>query len=999
MSKGEARTVSISAGIPWHSKGKFLFEDWKKEGSTSTFARYLKLHQDARASNKKSMESSAEEEEEEEIIDFISTSEEDGGLDGNLEEELRAAKRAEKISSSTGTSVATGLLNLAKTLTGTEEEEHEEFEEEKSRKLLEKAISKSHKQSRSSSFPFTEASLSKSSLRETAMEEDAAKEETSDFISMMCSSPSTRNSGNLRASGIRRRSSKEKDSVLYSEESEDEYVDYSGKGKEKDYEELSPDSYGQFDSAQDTTTTLALLAMESVQSNSRHPAKMLQQLSTRSGQNMVLDKLESCCMGKIHSDYKRCTNMGGFSSLAEKNVAKGCDHFAAIRSKDQYQGLSELHSQLKHAASDDAVSNVIAECAEEVFDEIADLAIDAYEHNEEAHRSPYYYITADAGTEMDLSKITDNDLDAITCNYQQIAQPFAYGLKNPNAFAFFGFNSIQEPNKDVVFDKAKKIMDEVTEYFLDPDRGLDDQHGIEFAYQCAVAAPILLIEKIASSFKSGDDKHAVGGRAKAILDAVQKSTIKDPTAGGYLDDVLNDFPAVPRLGRTGGREKRTRRKRRSTLRRALRTARKGVTRGVQRANRAVVKKGLKIITASESEYLIDTIQKCSEEFATRQANKLATMSEISLTPATKNDIAQEILEDYLPARIEVDAKDLVAVLPAIGKGLVTPVTVAKYTIQVLGITTAYFLTRSIYDYDGRDSEFFRRNIIDPGGVLSKTTRLVEKKVHEYLGKHLAKGVLGEAKELRKGAKKTKKALKKHVKLKGEVKLGGLTLTASSHIPHPNLSTEDKKLEDHEREFLRRAVLEAIDYSRAIHEQNQPLLAGKKMLGRETNLGIPEKQLNFVIVIPEQRKFRNQKLRKVTTDHPYRWVFETPNLPLVSGTVNTHHRPAIHDVWVSLPSADEPDLSTKSKGRFRFRYYPRTNRLERMVRVEDTSPPVHSSYIDEEGKVVHLKTKRDKRHIYVSHTFDPEDDVSDQMLAGLEQHVPPNVYITFRRSFG
>lgn len=979
MSESEARSVTSSAGLPWKAKGKPLWEEWKKsqgkspETSTiSHFARYVQRNREAKP------------------LEDLSESEDD---EFSLEEEIRQSIAAEsrrtnpqqkslpsptasgKGSTQAKDSVATGLLNLARTLTGTEEEEHEEADEE-SRKLLSKAISARHKPSRTL-LP------KQSSLRKTALEEEKAKEETSDFISMMPSSK--RSSASSGGSG------KSEKATFF-----DEMADSSS-----DDDEGGEGSYGQFDSAQDTTATLASIAMEAIQSNSHHPAKMLQYLSTRSGQNRVLDHLESCCMSKIHADYKRFSKTGPFDHASQKMMSKGCEHFSGIRSEDQYKSLSELHSQLKHAASDDVVSSVFAECAEEAFDDIADMAIDAYHHNADAENSPYHPISKNVETEMDISKISDDDLDAITRNYHSIAQPFAYGLKNANAFAFWGYNAIQEANKENVYEKAKKIVQDVVDYLRDEDKGVDDEHGIFLGYQCAVANLIYLLADISEAQKTDMEKYEMSKRAEVLLQAISTAAYKDPTEEGHLGGALENFATVTQLGRTGGREKRTRRRRRGKLREAFRSARRGASRGAQRVKRTVSKRALKIVTSGESSYLIDTIQKCAEEFATRKMNKLSKMSEMELSSQTKNEIAKELMQDFLANRVERDAEDLVSALPAIGKG-VAPSMVTKYTLQVISITAAYFFTKRTYGYAGRTSDPFKENILDVSGVLPSTMSSLTKKIYGYRpGKALARALKQEAKGTGKAAKKGGKWARKKFKERVEVTTPTVTikgpgksrLSVGAHTPHPDLSAEDKKLEEHERAFLRRAILEAIDYSQVMNAQG--ISTGRALVDPSA-----EPQYSFVIVIPEQRKFRNEGLRKVTTDHPYRWVFEKPSVSSDSDTtINTARRPAIHDVWISLPSADEPDFSLHSKGRFRFRFYPRTNRLERMVRVDDSPPPKHSSYIDKEGNVVRLTTNRDKKHIYVSHTFDPEDEVSDQMLSGLEKHVPPNVHITFRRSFG
>jgi hypothetical protein len=843
-------------------------------------------------------------------------------------------------------SVATGLLNLAKTLNGTEEEEHEEDEE--ARKLS-RAISARHKAQRA---PHT----STASLRPTALEEEAAKDESSDFISMM---PSSSSSSAVSSKKAKERTEQNFFDEVSSEEEEEDFFD--------DDEE---EEVGESDGSQSTTSALASLAIEAVLSNGQHPAKMLQYLSTRDGQDIVLDKLEAGSMKKIHADHKRCSKDGAFDASSSSEASLGCDYFSGIRSEEQYKGLMELHSQLKHAVSDDAVSSIMAQCAEEAFNYITDVAINAYEKNASDKESPYGAISEHAATERDISKISDDDLKAITRNYQEVAAIASFGAKRSSAFAVWGNKALSSAKSETI-SEARSIVNNVINWLNDNKHGAKHEDDIYLGYQCAVSSLIALISHMPRNYNTDRDIARASMLAKKMLISITLSANSEADSNGYLDSELLNYNIVSRRG--GGRGKRAK---------------------LKRFTRRVFKRVARFVTTNQEGFLKDMIGGCSNNYAERLANKRAEQYGTAIADDTKNDIAREMMDDYLTSRARSEAKTLHKAIRGLSLG-VSQFDVFNMTMRVMAITASYFLTMKKKTYGGQSSSYAKKNLTDAGGFLPEAVALISNDVREY---SVTRGVGKFAKRTGKQGKKAAKKLDKERKKR--IDITRPTVVLKSHIPSRDLSSEDKMLESHERDFLRRAILSAIDYSEAAYAQE--LKSGKPWAGKQGPKSTLDKQYDFVVVIPEQRKFRNDSTKKVTTDHPYRWVFETPD-PMDAfkrgDDVDTLQRPATHEVWVSLPPTDERDLSMDSGSRFRFRYYPRNNRLERMIRDSDDAPPTHSSYIDESGRVVRLKTKRDKKHIHVSDSFDPEDEVSDEMLAGLEVHVPSNVSITFRRSFG
>jgi hypothetical protein len=234
--------------------------------------------------------------------------------------------------------------------------------------------------------------------------------------------------------------------------------------------------------------------------------------------------------------------------------------------------------------------------------------------------------------------------------------------------------------------------------------------------------------------------------------------------------------------------------------------------------------------------------------------------------------------------------------------------------------------------------------------------------------------------------------------------------STSHFPSSRLSKQDRRLTPHEREFVRRAIQSAEDYTHDVLVDAYE--RGDLKSIHVSHIIKKPRQFVYTIVIPEERKFRNPDMRKVTLDHAYRWVMEHPPGPSMEenhailrarreGTAmpSTYRHPHLHRVWTSLPAEDDTNVSRDSEGRFRYRYYPTALRLERIKQIGEESMPKHSAYVDSEGNVIRLKTKRDKRHIYLSHAFDPIDPSSKIMLNEAKVKSPSYITWYFRRSLG
>ncbi|MHA1680096.1 MAG: hypothetical protein ACTSUE_03745 [Promethearchaeota archaeon] len=932
MSESEARAVTASAGLPWSSQGKILWEQWKKnltihgqmktEGTKVNFSRYLKTRNRKSTPKVESILSSDDDED----FFFEGTDAKTARKSPSLEDEIKQAMNAERTKSSVSPTMDTALLNLARTLNGTEEEE--EKEDQEARKLS-KAIASRH--TSSSKVKYRRSAKAASSSRKTVADEISEKEERSDFIDMMSSGASRSNTSSTGSSLCQSNSND-----TYAEEEEERWDDYDDEyEKEEDFSESVESS---------TFGKLASVAMEAVQNNSKHPAKMLQYLSTRSGQDIVLDKLSSCCMDAIHGDHKRCSMKSGGLKC---HMAKGCDHFLGIGSEEQYKGLSQLHSQLKHASCDDAASQVLAQCAEEAFNEVADIAISAYEQNMQAEDSSFLEISPAAAKEEDISKISDKDLVSITRNYREVAAtPFA--AKHSASFATWGDSALKSSKADTL-NKANKVVNEVMNW-LNDGGGARYEGDIYLGYQCASASLISLIAQMPQNYSNAKDISRASTLVERLLNAVQTTH----STGKFSPELKNYDVTGPARS---GRGKRGR---------------------FKRFSRRVFKKVAKLTTTNEVGFLKDIIKACYDNYDERLAVKRASQAGSSISDDTKNQIAREMMDDYLTNRAHSEAARIFKAVRGLALG-------GRHfdnfhlTIRVMAITAAALLMKKSDNYSGFDSSFVKKNLTDSGGFLPEAIESVSDDIRRYsFTRGVAKATIRGAKHTKKGATKFDTGRRKLLKIKGP------KIVLTSHIPNPYLTKEDKQLEDHEREFLRRSINDALDYVDAM----------------------PNKEsYRFVVVIPDQRKFRNPESRKLTTDHAYRWVMQRPAFSVgmdrtddeenSNVRVNTRRRPAIHKVWASLPPTSAKDLSFDSEERFRFRFYPSTKRLERM---DTTPPPVHSSYVDKSGKVVRLKTKRDKKHIHLSHSFDPEDEASDAMLAQLEEHVPPNVTIAFRRAF-
>lgn len=932
MSESEARAVTASAGLPWGSRGKALWEQWKKDltaqGKMKTdktklgFSRYVNSRREARpgssAKRLSDKDVSSDDEEDDEDFFFEDTDAEQARKAPSLEDEIRQVVDADRTASASTPTENTALLNLARTLTGTEEEEKQE--DQQSRKISQSIAAQNGSMERSK---HPRPTTSYSSNRKTVADEVAEKEETSDFINIMSSSTRQKSKGKAL----------HKDDSFW----------------ENDYDEEEEEDDSDFvDSAENNTFgKLASVAMEAVQKNSKHPAKMLQFLSTRSGQDIVLDKLHSCCMSAIHRDHSKCSMKGGGFKC---DMAKGCEHFYGIQSDEEYKGLNQLHSQLKHASSDDAAFQVLAQCAGEAFDEVADIAINAYEQNSNTEDSPYFEISANVSTNKDLSEISNKDLESITHNYQEVsATPFA--AKHSPSFATWGDSALKSSKADLR-NKANKVTNEVINW-LNDGSGARYEGDIYLGYQCVVATLVSLIAQMPRNYSDARDISRASQLVERMLKAIQTSHSK-----GSLDAELMNYEVTGHA--RSGRGKRGK---------------------LKRFTRRVFKKVTKLTTSNEVGFLKEIIKACYDNYEERLAIKRSSQSGSPISDDTKNEIAREMMDDYLMSRMRTEAARIFKAVRGLALG-------GRHfdnfhlTIRVMAITAAMLLSKKSSTYGGFDSSFAKRNLTDAAGFLPIAIDSVSDDIRKYsVTRGLAKATRRGVKHGKKGAKRLHKERKKHLKIRPH------EIVLSSHIPNPSLSKQDRQLEGHEREFLRRAILHTIGYANEI-------------FGDDDDKSIHR----FVIIIPDQRKFRNAETRKVTDDHAYRWVMQRPSV--LGGIrerksndsrnkVNTYNRPALHELWTSLPPIKAKDLSVDSEDRFRFRFYSDSNRLER---VNTEPPPLHSSYVDSDGKVVRLKTKRDKKHIHLSHTFDPEDEQSEEILSKLEEHVPHNVHITFRRAF-
>ncbi len=912
MSETEARRITSSAGLPWTARGKPLWDKWasnlKAQGNFETqatranFSLYVKQAR----SGKTALHSEDEEDDDESFLDMSDSSTQELSLEDEILESIASEGKHEKRNLST---VGSGLLNLARTLNGTEEEEEEEDS-------MEEETSSIHRRNRRKYI------ASSGDMAPTAGELDAAKEESSDFINMMSS----------RNAGTKSRKARN---------TEDFFDEYSGESDEEEaeHEEAEHEEIG---SAEKTMAALASTAMEAVQSNTKQLAKMLQCLSTRSGQDMVLDKLETCCMGKIHTDHEKCTSGKMAFDCA---MSKGCPHFSGIGSEEDYKGLVELHSQLKHATDDDVSSTILSQCAEEVFSDVADVAIRAYESN--GTDVVFDVIGKSVTDERDISKIDDDQLRAITRNYQQVQTA---------AFATWG-DSALTAHLSVTKAKAQNLSREVIDW-LRVGSGSNYEKGVYLGYQCSVA---ILISIISHANQKHGTEVDIGRRSHLVKKML--THIETSQSLGFIDPELLKYEIT---GHTPVKH----RKRSKFLKFGRRTFKSG---------RRTFKSIAKMTTKNEFKFLRSIVMKCANNYADRLVLLEEEDPDAPLSIETKNAAAREMLDAYLDKIGTQEAKKMfraIRVLSAGGRVFYN----FRMALRVMALLASSLLI-SKSAYKGIASPLVAQNLTDLGGFLPTAIENAGLDVRAY--KHLG----GMARRSPSGIDFEKS---NSTKLKSG--LGGATVLASG-IPHPTLPPQDKILEKHERDFITRAVLSAVDFRNDV--MHQEFESGKSWAGKESQKSSLPKQFTFAVVIPEERKFRNPKTRKVTLDNAFRWVMQEPNIPTVDSP-NTYRKPSVHRVWTSLPDERDPDVSLESPGRFKFRFYPKTRRLERMA---TAMPPKHSSYMDEDGKVVRLKTNRDKKHVYVSDPFKPSDAISKNLLSDLDIHVPSSVHFTFRRSFG
>ncbi len=966
MSEVEARNIASSAGIPWIARGKGMWNDWadglearglSPEGNKTGFAKYLQENKSSMGKQKSELTSTidkgtrdvdgllseeslsgeeyddaGEEYEEDDDLEDYDTEEDDI----SLEEEIRESLARE--SGGRSATVDSGLISLAKALSGTEE--LEEQERKPSTKGKERADPRI-------------VSDKKSPYSPALVDEDAGKEESSDLITVISKSQ--------QLSSEAQRVAVEEDDLY-----EDEYSD-----------DDSEEDFGQFDAAHKTTSVLTSVAMQAVQSNSQHPAKMLQFLSTRKGQDTVLDTLESCCMGTIHADHTRCTK--GYMDF-DCDMAQGCKHFAGIGSEEDFSGLSELHSQLKHASSDDAVSSVISQCAEEAFDEVAEVATNAYKRNQsektddekesDADGTSFFPVSDRVHEEEDIGALEDTDLDAITRNYKMVRAV---------AFATLATSALQKSQSETK-SVAELLVLKIITWFKSPE-GKRLEGEINLGFQCTVAILISIIKNAPRGYFDEEERKRAYEFSHLMLNLIDSSSLTKEFDPEFLE---YDVPGKARVRR--GRRGR-----------------------FKKFARRLFRKVAKITTPNEFKLLKDVVKGCENNYAIRlsqYASDNPTQQRTSVD--TKNQIAREMMNEYLEARGKREADKMFRAIRGLTLGSGNFATF-QMTLRIMAMTAALLLTHSPRPYTETNSRLVQKNLTDRDGFLPDAIAAVNVKIREYSLKKLrkkGKGAWKGGKQAWKGGKGAwkggKRAWKEEAarRKSGEHDEGEQETVFESAVPHPVLSGEDKKLQPYERDFMKRAVSDALDYADVILLKEHA--SGKAGAGKAHPKSSVPKQFHFVIIIPDGRNFRNQSARKITTGGSFRWVMQTPSehwmdrSPAFNKEVSTHRKPAWHKIWKSLPPFEDAKSAEESQDRFQFRFYPKTGRLERIA---TEAPPKHSSYQDESGEIVRLKTKRDKKHVYLSDPFTPSDGISKTFLARAALHTPSSVHISYRRSFG
>lgn len=693
--------------------------------------------------------------------------------------------------------------------------------------------------------------------------------------------------------------------------------------------------------------TSVSMSIQAIQENNLNSPTTLVQLKTKEGQLNLLNQLNECCMKKIHDEYQK-TMRNEKNLLPISCIDECCQHFVTAKNKHEYNNLLQLHNQLKCSLDDDCVSEVISQCAEEAFDEIVDISINAYEMNKDDKTSPFKKISDDAAENMDITTISRKDLDAINHNYLEISANI-FASKLSSAFAIWG-NSALHSSKYATLSKAQKIVNQLINW-INNGYGSRYEGDIYLGYQSSVAILILIISQMPSNYSSEQDISKISELAKRLLEMIQTSHSIGSIDKELLKYEIIKSPPVKR-GKRGKLKKYTRR---------------------------VFKKTVKLTTTSELKFLKDIIEGSKMNYENRLAIKRAEQIGSIVSIETKNEIAREMLDDYLMNRARQEAFYLFKAIRGLSLGSTT-FDILHMTMRVMAITCAEFLTRKSQTYGGFSSQLVANNLINSGGILPEALEALNSDIMMYTIKLNPKG-------MKKLAKDTNKQRKKHLKIKTP------QIVLSSNIPSLELSQNDKLLNHDEKKFVNSALHNLFNYVEYVNTKKK-----RNKNWKDANIGDePKNNLEFVVVIPEERKMRNKALVEHNIDYSHNFVFEKKT----SETKARSSRlcPVVNEEWLSLPDSFDVDWPKNMHERNKRRFYINTNRLEPVEAISSIKTNTHSTYVDSNGKIMRLRVKRVKPYIHVSHPFKLRNYSTNRAMKQHGSKIPNDVKIYFVRSFG
>lgn len=729
MSESEARTITGSSGLPWAAGGKKLWQDWsgqmKSEGKdpsqhTGAFVTFVRNH--ITKSSEAASKAACSDEEEDvlpqddigsssvdralEYGDSLSQDDDDeedfitGGIPAgtSLSDEISQVSKADLAKK---TRQSSGLMELARVLRSSEEEEEEE-EEKDPLEISATPTSPSPSSTPSSLFEEGGSSTARTSSKESVSED-------------LFQPPS-------RRSHLQR-------------------------SRKKQMEDI--------DTAHKTTSILSSAAMSAVDNNSKHPASMFQFLSTRKGQREVLSHLDSCCMKTSHADFEKCTKQGGFDC----DMAKGCPHFSAIGSEDEYEDMTQLHSLLRQATDDDGISSVIGKAATQHLIQIASIAYSMYKFNGRGRTdeaiAPIRFSVSD---DMDVSALSEDDLDAITQNYTAV---------RAKAFATWASKALKNPPSHLLT-SSRKLVNTLIEWLNSGD-GAKYEGDVYIGYQSIVAYLIAMTASLHRHYRAAKEISGGASDALAALDFIDRSMQSgsvETSPGTFLDfDVVGSVPV--KRGKKG------------KLKRFVRRGFKKITR---------------IVTSSERKALQAMAKAGHNEYDLLLQSYRANNRTGTVPLATKYEKAREVMDDYVTRKAMENSRGLFNTIRGASMGSGT-YDIFAMTLRVMATTAAVLLTSSARSYAAPSDERVRGNL---NAFLNQTKERVRLDARRSIGN----------KDLDVTQPST-------LKYKYDLSASKVMISVT---PSHKLQPSDKKLTSPERTFVKTALGKAVRYAN-VHAAN------------------------------------------------------------------------------------------------------------------------------------------------------------------------------------